>query len=74
MKTLQRFTVTVLLTLVLAASVFAGDIWTPTPAPPTDPASGTTLVSVETPSTSQPSELTIAVGLNLLLQSFLSVF
>ncbi len=78
MKKLQRFSIAVVLTLTLAASAFAGDIWLGiAPPPPGDIWTGKAPSPPDSPSTTTvecaPSDSAIGVALNL-LQDVLSVF
>lgn len=81
MEKLQRLTMAAVLTLMLAASAFAGDIWVgkaPPPPPPGSPSTTTpgdiwTPASVATQDPALASDSVEGVALSL-LQSILSVF
>ena len=81
MKKLQRLPMAVVLTLMLAASAFAGDIWTGIAPPPPPPGDIWTPKTLSPPPDSPlattvecaPSDSAIGVALNL-LQDVLSVF
>ena len=75
MKKLERLSMAVALTIMLAGSAFAGDIYIP--APPPDSSSATMPGDIETPRETQNpnvlSDSATEAALNL-LQSMLSVF
>jgi hypothetical protein len=81
MKKLQRLTMAVVLTLMLAASAFAGDIWLGKAPPPPPPGSSSTTTpgdiwtgtSGETQSPAFASDSVEGIALNL-LQCTLSMF
>jgi hypothetical protein len=73
MKKLQRLTMTVVLTLMLAASAFAGDIWLGKAQPPPPPGEIWTSTSAEPQGPGPASDSVEGIALNL-LQSILSVF
>lgn len=80
MKKQQRLIMAVVLALMLAPSAFAGDIWTPAPAPPPPGSPSTTTtgdiwtgasVALQDPALARDSVEGMALNL---LQSILSVF
>lgn len=73
MKNLQRFTMAVVLALMLTASTSAGDIWIGKAPPPPPSSDIPTPTSAETQSPVPASDSVEGIALNL-LQSILSVF
>lgn len=80
MKKPQRFILAVVLALMLVSTAFAGDIWTPAPAPPppgspsiTTPGDILTGASVARQDRTPASDSVEGMALNL-LQILLSVF